>query len=149
MIVRSLNIRGGGNYSKRRRIICIINSGKAYIFLIQESKLKEVDRKVIGNLWNNQEVIWYFNKSHGQFKGIITMWNENSIQCVFTFSGEGFLGVKVVWKNEFYYVINVYSGCSINSKRKLWVELCLCKRKWLNGKWIIGGDFNAVSNSYE
>lgn len=49
MIIGSLNIQGGGNISKRKRISNIINSGKAKIFFIQESKLKSVDSSVVSS----------------------------------------------------------------------------------------------------
>lgn len=49
--------------------------------------------------------------------------------------------------------------CSISSqhlfflffslKRKLWSELIDYKRKFIGGKWCIGGDFNAIEKEEE
>lgn len=140
----SLNIIGGGNLSKRNRINNIINSGKANIFFIQESKWREVDSSIIRSLWRNHEVGWSYSSSLGQSGGIITMWNEGFVRPISSFKGEGYLKLKLAWKSDIYYAVNIYSACGISLKRKIWSELIKLKRKLSDGLWIMGGDFNVI-----
>lgn len=45
--------------------------------------------------------------------------------------------------------MNVYSPCSLQLKRKLWKDLILCKSKFSDGEWCMGGDFNVVVSERE
>lgn len=63
---------------------------------------------------------------------------------ILPFFCECFVVIKVGWKGNVYYIFNVYSSCSINLKSKLWEELIIFKRKGLDGKWRIIGDFNDI-----
>ncbi|CAK8533292.1 unnamed protein product [Lathyrus sativus] len=94
MIVRSLNIRGGDNLSKRKRINCLIKSGNADLFFIQESKLKLVEANLVKELGRKKEVGWSYCSSIGFSGGIITLWNESIFSPVFSFKGGGFLGLN-------------------------------------------------------
>jgi hypothetical protein len=42
------------------------------------------------------------------------------------------------------FVVNIYSGCDLNSKRRLWEALIVVKRQLGGGVWGLVGDFNAV-----
>ncbi|CAK8532224.1 unnamed protein product [Lathyrus sativus] len=149
MIIGSLNIRGGGNISKRRRIIKIITSGKAEVFFIQESKVKSIDIVVIKILWNCCDIGWSYSKAHGFSRVIITIWKEQFVQTSFSFSGKMYHGTKVEWNSDIFHLVNIYSTCDILSKRKLWKESIEFKNKFTNGAWIMGGYFNAISKSSE
>lgn len=56
MIIRSLNIKRGGSRYKRRIIGVKIVAGKAYIFLVQETKLNFIDSEVVSSFWSHQKV---------------------------------------------------------------------------------------------
>ncbi|XP_058741986.1 uncharacterized protein LOC131614421 [Vicia villosa] len=72
------------------------------------------------------------------------------MEVLVSFRGEGFLGIKVRWKDNYYYVVNIYSSCDIAKKKKIiWAELLDLKKKYNDGEWIMGGDFNAIKNSRE
>lgn len=92
MITSSLNIKGGGNITKRWRISQLISSGKTVIFFIQESKFKVGYLDVINSLWRNQNVGWLCSSVLGQPRGIITLWSNEFIEPIFSFKGGGFLG---------------------------------------------------------
>lgn len=66
-----------------------------------------------------------------------------------SFKGEGFIGIKVVWKKFLYYIVNVYSLCILSKKKKLWGKFLELKEVFLNGEWIIGGDFNGFKHPSE
>lgn len=73
---RSFNIRGGGSKIKRKRVSQILIKGKADIFLIQESKLVNMDSNIINSLWSNEKVGWSFSSSNVASGGLITMSRE-------------------------------------------------------------------------
>src|SRR4051812_38227150 len=70
-----------------------------------------------------------------------------TVEC--SFRGEGFLGIKARTGNCLYYLVNVYSACSLPLKRALWKDILALKGRCRDGRWIIGGDFNAVRRSSE
>lgn len=100
-------------------------------------------------LWRKHDVGWSSNNAIGLSKGIITLWNLNYVESIFSFKGEGFMGVKVRWKNKLYYIINVYSGCNLVLKMSLWGKLLELRKNLIDGLWVLGGDFNSISNSCE
>lgn len=65
MIIGTLNIRGGGNISKRKRINNIISTGKAEIFFIQESKLRVLKSSIMKSFWRNPDMGWSSNNAMG------------------------------------------------------------------------------------
>ncbi|XP_058741336.1 uncharacterized protein LOC131613705 [Vicia villosa] len=149
MIIGSLNIRGGANALKRRRIKALIKKGKAVIFMIQETKISSLKDNLARSFWSSLEVGYSFSNSTGMSGGLLTLWNTSKVEVVHSFKGGGFLGIKVVWKGHFYYVANVYSSCELANKRALWEELLRLKNIYIDGEWIIGGDFNAVKDRSE
>ncbi|XP_058775987.1 uncharacterized protein LOC131650289 [Vicia villosa] len=135
MIIGSLHIRGGANALKRRRVEALIKKGNADIFMIQETKITSLKDDVARSFWNFSEIGFSFSNS--------------IVEIVHSFKGEGFLGIKVAWKGHFYYVANVYSSCELVKKRASWEELLRLKDIFIDGEWIIGGDFNAVKDRRE
>lgn len=67
---------------------------------------------------------------------------------IFSFSGEGFMGINVIWCDLFIYIMNIYSSCFIQNKRKLWKESYDLK-KVSSGEWCITRDFNAIKREAE
>ncbi|XP_058780621.1 uncharacterized protein LOC131654295 [Vicia villosa] len=149
MIVESLNIRGGGSLVKRKSISNLISIGRADIFFIQESKLKEVDLKIVDSLWKNEKVGWSFVQSEGRSGGLITMWKEGAMEIILSFRRGGILGTKVKWKGVIVYLVNIYSPCSLRGKKELWKDLLELRAIFSDGYWLMGGDFNAVKKRSE
>lgn len=149
MILGSFNIRGGANALKRRRISSIIIKGRADIFFIQETKVVNMCEKVASSFWRSLDIGYSFSNSDGRSGGLITLWKKESVSVICSFRGDGFLGIKASWKNDIYYLVNVYSSCEAAKKTKLWETLLDLKRRFCDGEWIMGGDFNAITNSRE
>ncbi|XP_058777373.1 uncharacterized protein LOC131651709 [Vicia villosa] len=141
--------KGGGNFLKRKKVNSIISQGKADIFFIQESKLEVVDCATVSCFWRKVDVGWSFSKSSGASGGLIMLWKEGSFDVIHSFAGAGYLSIKLRWKGKNYYIVNVYSPCELNLKRKLWRELLSLKAKFSYGEWIMGGDFNSNKNERE
>ncbi|XP_058751351.1 uncharacterized protein LOC131624428 [Vicia villosa] len=149
MIIGSMNIRGGGSSLKRRRVNSIIKKGKADIFMIQETKIKDFKDYFAKSFWSGQDIGCSFSNSLGALGGLLILWKEGNVEVVSSFRGEGYLGIKVKWEDHWYYVINVYSSCVLEKKKRLWENLLCLKENFKDGEWIIGGDFNATKNSRE
>ncbi|KAK7244851.1 hypothetical protein RIF29_39679 [Crotalaria pallida] len=59
--------------------------------------------------------------------------------------GLGFAGVGLEWQNQYCFVIvNVYSPCALEDKRRLWKDLILMRQSSSIGPWCVLGDFNFV-----
>src|SRR4051812_36801665 len=110
MIIGTMNIRGGGSSLKRKRVRSIITKGKADIFMIQETKYKEIKDHYVSSLWGGSEVGFSYSNSNGASGGLITLWKGDNLEVVNSFKGEGYLGIKVRWESRWYYVVNVYSS---------------------------------------
>lgn len=53
MNIMSLNMRGLGDNSKRRRLAKIINSGNFDLVCLQETKREFIEDYVVENMWGN------------------------------------------------------------------------------------------------
>ncbi|XP_058783264.1 uncharacterized protein LOC131657935 [Vicia villosa] len=149
MIIGSLNIRGGMNGLKRRRISSLIKKGNADIFLIQETKITSMDDEMAKSFWRDSEVGYSFSNSLGRSGGILTLWKKDVVDVENSFKGDDFVGIKVSWNNHLYYVVNVYSPCENRKKKALWNDILGLMEKFKDGEWILGGDFNAIKNGGE
>ncbi|XP_058783797.1 uncharacterized protein LOC131658528 [Vicia villosa] len=117
--------------------------------LIQETKLKEVSESFVHCMWGNKEFDFSYKGAEGLSGGMLTIWNSKTVTALFLFRGKGFIGHKFSWKGGNYYIVNIYSSCSLCDNRELWSGLLSLKHSFLDGEWIIGGDFNAVKSRSE
>ncbi|XP_058726206.1 uncharacterized protein LOC131597531 [Vicia villosa] len=139
----------GVNSLKRKRNSAIIKKSKADMFLIQETKITNMEDGWDKSFWNSQEIGFSFSNSLGRSGGLITLWDQNNVEVVSSFKGDGYLGTKVEWKNSIYYIVNIYSSCLLSKKKELWKKLLELQNTFNDGEWIMGGDFNAIKNSRE
>ncbi|XP_058753369.1 uncharacterized protein LOC131626563 [Vicia villosa] len=99
--------------------------------------------------WVSPDIGYSFSNSRGMSGGLLILWKEEKVEVISSFKGDGFLGIKVIWKGDCYYVVNVYSSCESNKKRILWNELLRLKDVFVDGEWILGGDFNVIKERRE
>lgn len=94
---------------------------------------------------------WNYFLANGNSGGMLSIWDVNKGNLVFSFFGSGFSGVCLEWATmkERCFVVNIYSSCTMEGKRKLWDELRMTKKGFGKGLWCCVGDFNAVSTSSE
>src|SRR3954470_15631087 len=100
MIIGTLNIRGGVNALKRRRVNSLINKGQADIFLLQETKISNMNEVWAKSFWSSSEVDFSFSNSMGRSGGFLTIWRKDVVEVLSSFKGEGFLGIHVRWNNH-------------------------------------------------
>lgn len=149
MIMDSLNIRGACSVVRRWRIHQIICKGKAEVFLIQETKLKECSASTARSFWNKDGIEFSASNSSGLSGGLLILWNSQYLDVLCSFSGPGYLGIKALWRDKIIYICNVYSPCIISLKQELWKNILNLKEKFRDGEWLVGGYFNAVKRRSE
>ncbi|XP_058751965.1 uncharacterized protein LOC131625083 [Vicia villosa] len=140
---------GGGSLIKRKKIRSLITKGRADFFLIQETKLKDINEAMVRSLLGEDDMDFSFSASEGLSGGLLSIWRTQTVSVLASFSRPGFLGSKVLWKGDYFYVFNVYSACALPLKRILWTRLIDLKNKYQDGEWIIAGDFNVVKKRSE
>lgn len=91
-------------------------------------------------------MLWSFAGSICSSGGLITLWKKGLFEVISIFKGGGFLGIKLICRGNCYYIVNVYSRCTLNLKKKLWNDLLVFNSKSLDGDWCLGGDFNSIVN---
>ena len=149
MNIMSLNMRGLGDNSKRKRLAKIINSGNFDLVCLQETKREFIEDYVVENMWGNQLIDWIALPSSGLSGGLLMMWKKGLWVVKSNFSGHGFIGVCVEFKSKLFFFVNVYAPCNTAGRRVLWETLYNLKYGSSAGEWCLVGDFNAVSNREE
>ncbi|MCI37332.1 endonuclease/exonuclease/phosphatase family protein, partial [Trifolium medium] len=107
--------------------------------------MEVISEAVCYSVWGGSDCDWAFLPAEGNSGGILSIWRKSNSSLIFTFIGEGFVGVCLEWgvMKKICFVINVYSKCDINAKRRLWENIAMPKRGFGDGAWCVVGDFNA------
>lgn len=130
MTLMSYKLRGCGSSIKRKSLSHIISKGHFFVCFLHETKLEHIWEDMVQFIWGGKEVEWIGNGSQGRSCGLLIMWKTGTSILNFSFKGEGFIGINLLWKGKSIYVVNIYSSCTINNKKKLCSQLCVCKRKF-------------------
>lgn len=103
------------------------------------------------SIWGNDDFDWAFLPSESNSGGILSIWRKSMATLYYTFTGEGFVGVFLEWgaKKIKCIIINVYSKCDLQSKKRLWERLVLARTNLERWAWCILRDFNVVGEREE
>ena len=136
---------------KKNKIKELVRNNNVIFLAIQETKLETITPALCYNLWGSEDYDWSFRPSIGNSGGILSIWQIFCSNTLFTFGGEGFVGVCLEWGvvRHRCIVINVYSKCDLEEKKKLWDSLIEVRSALGDGAWCILGDFNAVGRRDE
>lgn len=93
----------------------IKKKGNADVFLIQETKVVNMDGSMAKRFWSSPKVGFSYSNSLGRSGVLLILWNDK-VEVLNTFKGEGYMGIKIWWEKNSYYVVNVYSSCVLNKK---------------------------------
>jgi len=136
---------------KKNKVRNLVLHNKVDFLALQETKLEEITPSLCYSIWGNEDCMWAFRASKGSSGGILSIWSKSSAELLFSFQGDGYVGVCLEWGVEKIRVIivNVYSKCDLEAKRRLWEALVLEKESRGRGAWCMVGDFNAVRRREE
>lgn len=86
MLVISWNARGLNACLKRALVKDLLVKFNPDVIL-QESKLDEVDRRIVKSLWSSRHVGWVALNAIGSSSSILIIWKEENIIVVDTIKG--------------------------------------------------------------
>lgn len=147
MKILSLNVRGLGDRAKRRRLRSLIINGKFDCIFLQETKCSDITNQLIETFWRDCDFEWVARGANGLSSGLLTVWKSSMLHVQYHFSGNGFIGICASFKNSglMCHLVNIYSPCSIDGKRRSWGHLVMSKRGFGGTTWCVAGDFNAIT----
>ena len=118
---------------------------------IQETKVGTINREKCSAIWGDDEYEWIDSPAENSGGGILTIWGKNQFKCEKSISKRGFIITIGKWGKDNIQVniINVYSPCEINEKRRMWEDIIKYKEEVGGKVWCILGDFNAMRNLQE
>lgn len=134
MKILSLNARGVANRVKWRAIRETVTKEQVEMILIQETKLQSVDSRLCGLIWGDGDFEWKANPAINRAGGLLCIWRKGIFTLLDCFMGVGFLGLVGTWGEQSLSctIVNVYSPCGLEEKRRLWLELVT----WRQGSLI-------------
>jgi hypothetical protein len=136
MIISSFNIRGLGGRVKRNKLKEMVRKEKLDFLALQETKLEIIPDSLCLSIWGDDDCCWAYLPSMGNSGGILSIWRKSSSRLIFSFIGEGFVGVCLEWGVEKHvcFVVNIYSKCDMEGKRRLWNSLIMSKSGFGGGR---------------
>ena len=141
----SWNVRGLNDKDKRLRVRSLIRMWKADIICLQETKMADINRRVVQSIWGNQHVDWISLGSNDAAGGILLMWDRRVVEKVE--EAAGYYSLSCKFRNvldQFEWIFSgVYGPNSDSDRGMLWEELASLV-SWWDAPCCIGGDFNAV-----
>jgi hypothetical protein len=145
------NIRGLWCRVKRSTVKDLVLKERVDFLAVQETKLEAISDALCYSLWGGEDCCWDFLPSEGSSGGILSIWRKSLSTLLFTFTSEGFVEVCLEWgrMKKVCYVVNIYSKCDLNGKRRLWETLSMSKGGFGGGAWCVLGDFNAILHREE
>ncbi|XP_058760649.1 uncharacterized protein LOC131633997 [Vicia villosa] len=149
MNIVTYNIRGGGNYSKRKKISFLLCSGKIDVCFLQETKIDCVTDSIAKSFWGGENVEWTASSSVGAAGGMLILWKKETLQVNFSFRGLGYVGINITKEGRPVNLVNVYAPNTVVQRRKLWEGLVHRRNRDSDIEWCLGGDFNEVTSSQE
>nr|CCA66235.1 hypothetical protein [Beta vulgaris subsp. vulgaris] len=141
--ILSWNIRGLGARIKRSALRKMISIHNPLFITIQETKLGEIDPKLIRSIWNSNEVAWTFSPADGNAGGILTLWSKTFITVSSSHVSKNWIAVRgtISHLNWDCSLISIYNPCSVEERAVVWGEIL---EFWTTSKLpcLIIGDFN-------
>uniref|UniRef100_A0A2N9J7V4 Endonuclease/exonuclease/phosphatase domain-containing protein n=1 Tax=Fagus sylvatica TaxID=28930 RepID=A0A2N9J7V4_FAGSY len=134
---------GLNNPRKREIVKKLLRDWRCDVVCLQETKLDQIDLRLVRSLWSNQFVGWEAVNAVNIAGSILLMWDKMVFDKIdshlSTFS------VSCTWKGVVdgfdWSCTGVYGPIVESSKGAFWVELETIRQKW-TVPWCIMGDFN-------
>lgn len=147
MNIISWNVRGLGAKIKRSSIRRMVNKKNPSFLLLQETKLEEIDQKLIRTCWTSDDFDWCFSPSVGKSGGILSAWDKKKFILEAKRIEKHWIAIwgEISSNNFRCLVINIYNPCNVDLRCNVWVEI---SEFWneMNIPCQIMGDFNEVTS---
>ncbi|KAL4341440.1 hypothetical protein GQ457_08G019460 [Hibiscus cannabinus] len=129
----------------------VINHYKLSVLFIQESKLKLVNSRIIGQMcrsYNNFN--FNFVASEGSAGGLISMWDSDVFKCDSGLGTRRFIILQGTFRKLDFKcaLINVYGPNDVGERTQMFEELAKCIKD-LRTPVILGVDFNIIRSKDE
>lgn len=111
--------------------------------------MKSCSEATAKRFWRLKGINFSASDLAGMSGGLLIIWNTRNVDVICSFTRVGYLGVKILWMGKVYYICNVYSSCCVALKSDLWNRLLILINSFVEGEWVVRGDFNAVKNGRE
>lgn len=82
--------------------------------------------------------------SIGVSSGLAILWNKRHTQVLKLQSKANLIHCKILFFGIFFHLLNIYGPSSTIGKQKIWEIPCIILASFLEGLFILGGDFNAI-----
>lgn len=117
---------------------------------LQETKNETCNKEMCQAIWSDCEMKWVMQPSINVVGGLLYLWSEDFFTLHNLLQGDGYIGLEGLWKEGGFIVtlINIYSPCELDLKRRLWKDL-KSKESSTCDMWCIMGDFNCVRRPCE
>lgn len=146
MKLLSYNVRGVGRWAKRNEVRNLIRMGGMDFCCIQESKLENVNSRIIRSIWGNNKCDWEADLADGNSGGVISIWDKEKFQKVSAWSMKGVVAVNGIWLELGCRctILNVYAPNVSTLRGELWDQLQLIADQYAEDCMCIIGDFNSI-----
>jgi len=150
MKITTWNIRGLNVTSKRRILENRLFSQHLDIVLLQESKCSSKSMETLKKLISNSHQCISID-AIGQARGLITFWKKRKFIVQNTLSTKHSLSVIVNMPDswQLIYVTNVYGPQRLQEKLEMLLDLEEVRQHHGVDHWILGGDYNMITNITE
>lgn len=145
MIVLSWNIRGLGARIKRSSLRKLISSKNPAFVFIQETKMENIEKKVIRTCWRADNLLWASSPSRGNSGGLLSIWSPDFFKVESHRIDQNWIALCgcIISKDFRCILINIYNPCSVELRKKIWCDIEEYRYS-LDLPCLIMGDFNEI-----
>lgn len=143
------NVRGLGRAEKRKSVRLSLERVRPQIILLQETKLSD-DRDDAFRGWLRSGLDFCTIPAMNAAGGLATMWKKNTFVCEGVTRGADFLltSLRIIQTQELVMVVNVYGPQEVIGRERMFYALGELLEN-VEGRVVVGGDFNAILNDGE
>ena len=151
MRILTLNVRGFGNSLKWRHVKDYIRKEDVKMVCLQEVRMESFSLNKCCQLWGDNDIDYLYSEPLNGAGGILTIWHKIFFQCTNHIIDRWFIVFIGLAKevNTPVIIVNVYSSCIMQVKRKMWADLLEIRQREQCNSWCVLGDFNFVRNERE
>ena len=148
--ILSWNVRGANDGAKRKVIKSFVKMRRVDVVCLQETKLKEVSKRMIRELGAGRFLEWVAVNADGASGGILIFWDTRVIQLLEKEEDRYTLSCRFKsLEEDFVWVFTGVYGPTVYARREdFWDELGAIRGLW-GDPWCVGGDFNVIRDPME